>query len=198
MAGRSYDAERDPNRRVRLQASTMLLSHMSSSRLSIAVRRARMSDLDGLVALEEENFDGDRISRRSLRRWLGQSAPERTGTILIATRSDGVRVGYGLVQLRRDSADARVYSICVSPRERGSGVGRMLLEALEREAKKRGYAGVRLEVSGQNRAAIRLYEESGYAAFGTYPDYYHDGSVAIRYRKSFDRSTARRKGGRLS
>lgn len=171
---------------------------MSSSRLSIAVRRGRMSDLDALVALEEENFDGDRVSRRSLRRWLRQSAPERTGTILIATRSDGVPVGYGLVQLRRDSAEARVYSICVSPRARGGGVGRMLLESLEREARKRGYAGIRLEVSARNRAAIRLYEASGYVTFGMYPDYYHDGSGAIRYRKSFDRSTARRKGGHLS
>jgi len=157
-----------------------------------------MYDLDALVALEEENFDGDRISRRSLRRWLGQSAAERTGIILVATRSDGVPVGYGLVQLRQASADARVYSICVSPRERGSGVGRMLLESLEREAKKRGYAGIRLEVSRRNRAAIRLYEGSGYATFGMYPDYYHDGSAAIRYRKSFHRSTARMKGGHRS
>ncbi len=41
----------------------------------------------------------------------------------------------------------------------------------------------RLEVRGDNQAAIRLYQTMGYRQFGRYPDYYEDHSDALRFHK---------------
>lgn len=145
----------------------------------IVLRPTRMEDLDALVALEQPCFAGDRLSRRSFRRWLSQ-AP---GGLVVADAGAGGLAGYALVILRRNSPLARLYSIATHPDFRGQGLGARLVGAAEAYAGEHGRRYLRLEVRRDNRAAIRLYERLGYTLFGHVADYYEDHEDALRLQK---------------
>jgi ribosomal-protein-alanine acetyltransferase len=144
---------------------------------SLAIRAAREGDLDALEALEREAFAGDRLSRRSFKAFI--AARNR---LLVAADSEGV-AGYALVTWRKGGRRARLYSIAVSRRKAGRGVGRALLRAAHRRARDHGCEALRLEVREDNRRAIRLYLRLGYRRFGRYENYYQDGAAALRLEK---------------
>ena len=145
---------------------------------SISIRAARLDDLDAILALEIAVFASDRLSRRSLRRFIA----EPHSPLLIAT-SDANLAGYALVALRRRSVVARLYSIAVDRRVGRRGVGRALMAACEFYAAEQGCRAMRLEVRFDNEAAIALYRSLGYREFGHYDDYYADGTRALRFEK---------------
>lgn len=64
------------------------------------------------------------------------------------------------------SSEAYVERLVVTASHRRSGMARALLEEAEEIARQKGKKTVGLHVSGGNDAAIRLYEESGYAEKG--------------------------------
>lgn len=142
------------------------------------IRKAEISDLPQLIAIEENSFSSDKLSRRSFRHWV--TAPH--GVLYIAEEDDSI-LGYGLVWCHRGTRLARLYSLAVSPAARGKGVASRLLNVLETEAAARKRIFMRLEVAKPNSAAIELYERSGYRVFGEYCDYYHDHSDALRMQK---------------
>jgi len=145
------------------------------------LRRAEQRDLDGLVRLEQRCFDLDRLSRRSLWRFLRQAR----ASLLVAERpAGGGLAGYALVTLRRGARVARLYALAVDPSERRRGLGRRLLRAAEAAASSAGAAELRLEVRADNREAISAYEADGYRPIGRYPAYYEDGAEALRFAKS--------------
>lgn len=138
-----------------------------------------MSDLDALVAIENAAFVGDRLSPRSFRHLLRSPSC----SVVVAELEGGV-LGYALVLFRKASQRARLYSIAVDSSAHAAGVGRALLAAAERSARKRGATDMRLEVRQDNARAIALYEKAGYRRLGVKPDYYADGATALRYAKS--------------
>lgn len=142
------------------------------------IRPAVLGDLDAVEALENRVFSGDRLSRRSLRRYI--DAP---GALMLTALSDGAFAGYALIGLRKGSSGASVYSIAVDPDMNGRGVGKALMLAAERGAAARGRTTLSLEVRADNVAAAALYERLGYAKFDAIPDYYEDGETALRLRK---------------
>ncbi|WP_274629462.1 GNAT family N-acetyltransferase [Arvimicrobium flavum] len=149
--------------------------------MSAAIRAGRMTDLDALLAIEHRAFSGDRISRRSFRRFL-----ERHSCSLLVADWGDCLVGYALVLFRRGNAAARLYSLAADASPPISGVGRLLLVAAEQEAHARGASGMRLEVRADNARAISLYERSGYRRIGHKADYYADGEAALRFLKPLD------------
>jgi ribosomal-protein-alanine N-acetyltransferase len=153
----------------------------------IRIRRARASDLDALIELENGVFASDRISRRQLRYHLGSAGAR----ILVATHDRDV-VGAAVVFLRADSGIARLYSIAVAARARGWGVGARLLAAAEESARRLSRRAIRLEVRTDNSAARTLYERRGYHRFGFKKNYYEDGQDALRYEKALTHPNSRR------
>ena len=145
----------------------------------VAVRRGRTDDLDALVALENRAFPGDWLSRRSLARYLRVAS----AALLVAETEAGLG-GYALIGLRRGGRTASLYSICVDPDLGGRGLGKILMAALEAEARAQGREAVTLEVRADNAAAIALYDRLGYRRFGEIEDYYEDGQSALRMRKA--------------
>lgn len=142
------------------------------------IRQAHVSDLDAIEALENDLFEGDRLSRRSLQYFL------RTPTaVAMVVPGAGCLDAYALVAFRKNSAIARLYSIAVSAPASGRGLGRRLLATCEAVAARRGCARMRLEVRPDNAAATRLYQAMGYAEFGRVEDYYADGAAAVRFEK---------------
>jgi ribosomal-protein-alanine N-acetyltransferase len=146
---------------------------------AVRVRRAELSDLDDLVALEESSFATDRLSREQYRRHLDSE----TAQVLVASANHRRFLGTAVVFFRKGTKVARLYSIATHAEARGKGVGSALLEASEQLARRRGCKVLRLEVRTDNDAATRLYERLGYDRIGRYARYYGDGADAWRYEK---------------
>ena len=143
-----------------------------------SIRTAEPADLDAVEALENRVFSGDRLSRRSLRRYI-----EAPSALMLSAFSDGAFAGYALIGMRKGSQIASLYSIAVDPGMAGRGLGRALMIAAEQAAAARGRACLSLEVRADNAGAVGLYERLGYERFGAIPDYYEDGETALRMRK---------------
>jgi [ribosomal protein S18]-alanine N-acetyltransferase len=156
---------------------------------SIIVREARRGDLDAIARLENESFETDRVSRRSLREFL--RAPHRP---VITAFIDDELAGYALVSLRKTSRAVRIYSLAVDPRFARRGVGRALLQACEAYARGHRRATLTLEVRYDDSSAIALYESSGFRQFGEHARYYADGAAALRYEKALVPASLRETG----
>ena len=142
------------------------------------VRTARASDLDALVELEHHAFTTDRLSREQYRRHIAGNT-----SIILVAENGGQMVGSAAVFFRRNSDAARLYSVAVSDRARGQGIGGLLIDAAEHAARHRGSRRILLEVRHGNAGAIRLYERRGYRRVGAIPGFYEDGEDAWRYQK---------------
>jgi GNAT superfamily N-acetyltransferase len=88
----------------------------------------------------------------------------------IAARIEGIAVGCGGV-CRFDATRAELKRMYVAPESRGLGLGRRLLEALEAEARRLGYAAVVLETGNLQQEALALYTSSGYERIPCYEPY---------------------------
>jgi len=148
----------------------------------VRVRRADLSDLDDLVALERRAFDGDRLSRAQYRRHLDSDSAQ----VLVASDGRHDFFGSAVLFFRKRSRVARLYSLATRPESRGLGVGAALLQAAMATARRRGCRVLRLEVRTDNAAAIRLYERAGFRRIGAYRRYYQDGAGAWRYEQPLD------------
>jgi ribosomal protein S18 acetylase RimI-like enzyme len=144
----------------------------------IRVRKAECGDTEALIELEHRVFATDRLSRRSLQRFL------RSPTAEVIVAQDGDRlVGTAIVLFRRHSTVARLYSIAVAPHMTGRGIAPMLLDASEAAALAHHCRSIRLEVHVTNHTAIARYRKSGYREFGRARHYYEDGGDALRFEK---------------
>ena len=142
------------------------------------IRLAAIEDLPALLALEQQCFTTDKLNRRSFR-WMINRAH---GQLLVAQCGEQL-VGYALVLFHRGTSRARLYSIAIATKARGSGLGTRLLEHIEACAIEHDCAYLRLEVRIDNPMAIALYERNGYRRFGLIHDYYQDHADALRLEK---------------
>src|SRR6476646_2395165 len=113
--------------------------------MSITIERRRLSDLTEMTARQQVEMAA-RYGGEG-----GSGAPPRDeefeppdGVLLVALGGGEIR---------------RMY---VAPEARGAGVGRTVLEALERWAVELGFDTLRLETGDRLLDAIRLYERAGY------------------------------------
>jgi putative acetyltransferase len=93
------------------------------------------------------------------------------GAFLVAYR-DGQAVGCGAVR-RNDSQVAEIKRMYVIPRERGRGIARQVLNALEAEARQLGVSRIVLETGLRQVEALALYRRAGFVEiplFGEYID----------------------------
>ena len=152
----------------------------SSEPVDLELRRGQLSDLPELVRLESTSFLGDRVSRRSFRRWL--KAQDNILVLQAGGHHYARLLGYALVLFHVRGRVARIYSLAIDSDYRGRGLGRRLLAACLEEARKRGYSEVRLEVAAGNEAALTLYRSFGFEIFDRIDGYYEDGENALRLR----------------
>ncbi|MCK8515538.1 GNAT family N-acetyltransferase [Methylonatrum kenyense] len=140
-----------------------------------------MPDLAALVDLEQRCFPGDRISRRGFRHML-----TRGNAHLLVVDEAGQMVACLVLLFRRGSSVARLYSIAVHPRRRGTGLAARLVHAAEREARRRGAGEMRLEVRADNQPSQKLFSRLGYACVARSGGYYSDGTAALRFRRRLE------------
>ncbi len=89
--------------------------------------------------------------------------------LLLVARLREEPIGCGALKLHpHDNAPAEIKRMWVAKRARGLGLGRRLLQELERSAQEAGVAVLHLETNGTLIEAIRLYRESGYEEVGSF------------------------------
>lgn len=98
--------------------------------------------------------------------------------ILLVRQSDQIA---GCVIGDRVLEGGRVVNLAVDPDFRRQGLGRVLLAAIEREL---GTPSMMLMVQQENTAARRLYEAVGYVDEMELPNYYGQGRMGVRMRKT--------------
>jgi GNAT superfamily N-acetyltransferase len=87
-------------------------------------------------------------------------SPPGGGFVVVC--EDGVAVAGGGVK-RLDDTACEIKRMYVVPEARGRGLGKVLLEGLEAEARRLGYRVARLDTGPQQPDAQRMYERAGYA-----------------------------------
>ena len=105
----------------------------SSNDPEVRIRRAAPSDLAALIELENSVFTSDRMSARQLRHHLRNAS----AAVLVAIRNREI-AGSAVLFLHAGHRSARLYSIAVSDKARGGGIGKILLAAAERVAREDG------------------------------------------------------------
>jgi DNA-binding MarR family transcriptional regulator/GNAT superfamily N-acetyltransferase len=114
-----------------------------------------------------ERFEGGFDAGRSIPADAGDLRPPR-GTFLVA-RLDGRPVGCGAVKATEPGVGS-IKRMWVSREVRGSGVGRRLLLALEKEAAGLGMELLRLETNRSLHEAQALYRRNGYREVAAFND----------------------------
>lgn len=142
------------------------------------IRPATLDDLAGLLAIEQESFQGDRISRRSFRHLLTKGH-----ALTLLDEQNGRMRGYITLLYRSALPSSRVYSLATNAAYRGHGVADALLMAAEQAAQAYGCGTMRLEVRKDNLASLALFLHRGYRRVGEYTSYYEDGMDAFRLSK---------------
>jgi len=146
----------------------------------LRVRRARPSDMEKIAILEEKCFRYP--YPRTLLHMLRALYPE---LFLVAEIGNEV-VGYVSAVVRREGV-GHVISICVDPQHRRKGIGRRLMQEVEKALIELfGVKSIRLEVRVSNTAAINLYKSLGYRIVKKLQNYYPDGEDAYVMYKSVE------------
>jgi ribosomal protein S18 acetylase RimI-like enzyme len=99
--------------------------------------------------------------------------PERC---LVVGRLDGVIAGSAQLARMPRNNEAQAFAgtvtaAFVAPWARGRGIGRGIVQEIERQAREIGLVVLNLDLRDTQRAAIRLYESLGYQRWGTHPCY---------------------------
>jgi ribosomal-protein-alanine N-acetyltransferase len=141
----------------------------------VVVERATWRDLPALA----------RLQRRAFPPRLAYTLPTLVILRLIPwVRTLVVRRGEriaGCVIGDRVLEGGRVVNLAVDPDFQRQGIGRALLDAIEREL---GTPVMMLMVQQENATARRLYVSAGYVEEVELPNYYGPGRVGIRMRKT--------------
>lgn len=146
-------------------------------------RIASLNDLEGLVKLENQCFNYDRISKRSFRYFLTKSQAEIWVIDQPSAEKSTSICAYGLVLFHAGTSLARIYSLAVDPQARGRGYARQLMQMMEVSASRHNSLFIRLEVADDNTGALRLYQAMGYEPIRRLHQYYEDGHDGLRLEK---------------
>ena len=150
--------------------SRPMANETSQSRFQIA--RAGAGDLEDIARLFKAYaaYIGVDLSYQDFASELatlpGKYAPPK-GQLLIARNAQGDAIGCVALRPLQERI-CEMKRLFVSPEGRGLGLGRALAHAVVDEAKRLGYAEIRLDTLPSMRAAIGLYEALGFVATDAY------------------------------
>ncbi|QVQ26212.1 GNAT family N-acetyltransferase [Achromobacter deleyi] len=146
------------------------------------VRRLTVSDaaslrqlrLDALVETPESfgsSYEEEHtLTLEDIREWI---APANDGAMfgVFADEALAGMVGVGRQRMLKMRHKAHIWSMYVTPAQRGRGLGRLLMQAAIAHAQTmRGIRQVQLSVTANNAAAAALYASLGFAVYGHEPE----------------------------
>lgn len=140
---------------------------------NVKYRVAEMQDVNGLVLIDEQCFDGyEKYSKQTFIDELSLSDRH----YIIATHKNLV-VGY--VGLWQTGDDLNLLKIAVLPQFRKFGVGFKLMQMASDYRKQKGLDKYFLEVRENNEKAIKLYKKFGFKTLNIRERYYSDGENCL-------------------
>ena len=151
----------------------------------IAIRDFKPEDFDELWRIDQECFaPGISYSRPELKFYIRR----RGAFTLVAEASEDLAAkaavsaiaGFIVTQTGRTG---HVITIDVLAGARRSGMGSLLLQAVEDRLREAGSKAVGLETAVDNLAALAFYKRHGYSVIETMPRYYSNGVDALRMKK---------------
>ncbi|HEY1292628.1 MAG TPA: arsinothricin resistance N-acetyltransferase ArsN1 family A [Chloroflexota bacterium] len=142
----------------------------------MTVRDASADDAEAIARIYNQGIE-DRVATLETamrtgderREWLASRSERHP--VLVAARGNGQVLGWAsLNQFNPRPAYDHVadLSVYVAREARGSGVGTLLLTALEERARRIGFHKLVLAAFPTNSAGMRLYAQRGFQAVGTY------------------------------
>jgi ribosomal protein S18 acetylase RimI-like enzyme len=139
------------------------LKVMKQDRAAGFMDHARSRFVADLIRSGERPVDAQRTAAAIEQRTF-PDGPIAAGHLLFDVMSDDVVAGHvWLAGPEGDDSTAWfLWDIELEPAFRGRGVGRMVMEVLEEEVRRRGGREIVLSVFGWNTVARRLYEALGY------------------------------------
>ncbi len=106
----------------------------------------------------------------------GKYAPPH-GALFIAVTTDGEAVGCVALRPVEPDGACEMKRLYVAPAGRGSGLGKALMQAVIREARRIGYREMRLDTLPSMTTAQAMYREAGFVSIDPYYDTPVGGSV---------------------
>ena len=169
----------------------------------MTLRRATLDDASAVGHIHVESWNvayrgimpDDVIARTDLayriRFWSERIADPEWPVFVI--EEGGQQVAFCQMVPSRDPDDdptrvGHITSIHVLPQMRGRGHGRVLMDHVVGEFRKRGFAEVTLWVLEKNRSARAFYEKYGFRLDGATREYPRTTVPEVRYRIDLDRA----------
>jgi len=153
------------------QAEVMLENNIKTFK----VRKAKTSDIDKLVQLENLCFKNNQFSKETLLSEINKSF----NTFLVGEIKDEI-ICFAIFSMPIDEAE--IIQICVLDKYRRMGFANKLFDkfVLENKPKK-----MFLEVNKNNVSAINLYSKLGFNQIAIRKSYYSNGDDCLVYIKNF-------------
>jgi len=146
------------------------------TRLETSIGLARLSDATEIAQMSRDLIEqGLRWSWTPSR--VAASVRSRNALVVVSRAEEQI-AGFGIMRYGDD--DAHLDLLGVARAYRRQGLGRRLLEWLEKPALVAGISAVFLEVRGSNHGAQAFYERLGYRKLARIRHYYQGRESAVR------------------
>lgn len=142
----------------------------------IKIRRAELTDLAKIVQLENLSFQTDCFSKR---RFCYLLTKAKALNFVVEKNQQLCAYLICLIRLKQ----LRIYSLAVHPKYKRNGIGHLLLQYVEAQARKRQFKKISLEVRQDNLAAVCFYRKHQFNIISECMHYYEDGATALRMQK---------------
>ncbi|GBE54059.1 MAG TPA: ribosomal-protein-alanine N-acetyltransferase [Euryarchaeota archaeon] len=143
----------------------------------LIIRKFTPADISDVYKVEVESFE-DPYHPIFL-----MNLYELHGDMFFVAEWAGKIVGYIIARKVGDSG--HIIAIAVAKNLRKEGIGRMLMETVEKILLRKGVREIWLEVRVSNKEAIGFYTRLGYSLAGVQEYYYADGEDALILKKHF-------------
>jgi ribosomal-protein-alanine N-acetyltransferase len=142
-----------------------------------AAHRSEAAAIATMSRLQVEYGLNWRWTPARIRRAIGDKE-----TMVLVASIEGVLEGFAIMKFRDE--DAHLLLLAVQPRARRTGVGRAMLQWLEKSCRTAGVLHIRLEVRVSNQPARQFYESMGYRLVSQVAGYYEKREAAVVMAKS--------------
>jgi [ribosomal protein S18]-alanine N-acetyltransferase len=143
---------------------------------AISIALAQRSDVVEIACMSRDLIEkGLRWSWTASRVTASLRSPQ--ALVVVARAADRI-AAFGIMRYGDD--EAHLDLLAVAPEHRRNGLGRRLVEWLEKPALLAGISLMFLEVRASNHGAQAFYERLGYRKLGEIPGYYQGCESAVR------------------
>ena len=111
-------------------------------------------------------------------------------TMVLIASKEGTIAGFAIMRFGDDQA--HLFLLAVQPEYRRTGIGRSMMQWLEKSCRTAGIQAIRLEVRSSNRGAVQFYRKLGYRILAKVAGYYDQREAASVMARSMNEPGPRR------